>query len=238
MAKETVNQRAKRLREEKGISQSAMAKKVGLTQPTLSAFENGTGTTSALPQIARELGVTVEQLDSGVFTESNNSLDGIEYMPVFAWEMPSDLDPNTNVIVPRVDVSFAAGDGHEAYFEPQYKEQGNAYRLEWIRVKGFRPEKLICVYVDGDSMEPKLPDSSLVTIDTSKNTFDDVVEGKVYAIRYGNKLKIKRLSKRFDGALIIDSDNPKYTQEVVEAEQLEHIGIIGRYVAHSFDGDI
>ena len=75
-------------------------------------------------------------------------------------------------------------------------------------------------------------------LDKSINTLDQVQSGKVYAIRYGAELKIKRLSKRFDGALIIDSDNPLYDREVVDPSQLEHISIIGKYVSHSYDGEI
>ena len=46
------------------------------------------------------------------------------------------------------------------------------------------------------------------------------------------------LQERFDGALIIDSDNPLYEREIVEPNQLEHISIIGKYVSHSYDGEI
>lgn len=65
-----------------------------------------------------------------------------------------------------------------------------------------------------------------------------VENGRVYAIRYGNKLRVKRLSLRYDGALVIDSDNQSaaFKREIVPAEDLDNIGIIGRYVAHSFDG--
>lgn len=70
----TVNQRVKETREAKGLSQSYVAKKVGLTQPTLSAFENGTGNTTVLPQIANALGVSVDYLLTG--RESLSKRDG------------------------------------------------------------------------------------------------------------------------------------------------------------------
>jgi len=87
-------------------------------------------------------------------------------------------------------------------------------------------------------MAPTLPHGSAMTTDTRKNTLDQIVDGWVYAIRYGNELRVKRLRKRFDGALLIDSDNPAYPREIVEPHQIEHIGIIGAYVAHSYDGEI
>ncbi|MFH3733177.1 S24 family peptidase, partial [Acinetobacter baumannii] len=97
---------------------------------------------------------------------------------------------------------------------------------------------LVEVDVDGDSMEPRIPSGSVVIIDKSVNRLEQVQNRKVYAIRYGDELKIKRLSRRYDGALIIDSDNPSYEREIVEPQDLEHIGIIGKYVSHSYDGEI
>jgi len=85
-------------------------------------------------------------------------------------------------------------------------------------------------------MEPTLPQGAKVTLDLSNTAIQD---GKVYGIRYGNELRIKRLYKRFDGGLIIRSDNAtKNPDESLNPDQLEHVSVIGRYVAHSFDGDI
>ena len=162
----------------------------------------------------------------------------IPHRPVIAWEAPEDLDPNNHVIIPHVDVKFSAGNGCMAEFEPTKRELGTAQLIDWIHRKKVSPKNLITVDIDGDSMEPRIPNGSVVMLHKSINTLEQVQSGKVYAIRYGNELKIKRLSRRFDGALIIDSDNPQYQREIVEPEQLEHISIIGKYVSHSYDGEI
>ncbi|WP_333662763.1 S24 family peptidase [Acinetobacter sp.] len=162
----------------------------------------------------------------------------VSYRPVMAWEAPEDLDPNVYVIIPHVDVKFSAGDGRVVEFEPSQSSICSAQTWEWIQKKKVAPKHLITVDIDGDSMEPTIRDGSVVTLDKSINTMEQIQPNKVYAIRYGNELKIKRLSKRFDGALIIDSDNPAYEREIVELRDLEHIGIIGKYVSHSYDGEI
>lgn len=162
----------------------------------------------------------------------------VNYKPVMVWEAPEDLDPNTYVIIPHVDVKFSAGDGRVVELEPTTKGYGTAQLWEWVQKKRISPKNLITVDIDGDSMEPKIPNGSVVTLDKSINTIEQIQPNKVYAIRYGNELKIKRLSRRFDGALIIDSDNPAYDREIVEVADLEHIGIIGKYVSHSYDGEI
>lgn len=162
----------------------------------------------------------------------------VSYRPVMAWEAPEDLDPNVYVIIPHVDVKFSAGDGRVVEFEPSQSSICSAQTWEWIQKKKVAPKHLITVDIDGDSMEPTIRDGSVVTLDKSINTLEQIQPNKVYAIRYGNELKIKRLSRRFDGALIIDSDNPAYEREIVELRDLEHIGIIGKYVSHSYDGEI
>lgn len=161
-----------------------------------------------------------------------------EGIPVVAWESPDDLDPNIYVIIPHVEVKFSAGNGYLAAYEPIQRDMGSAHLLSWVHKKKVSPKNLITVDTDGDSMEPNIKSGSVVMLDKSVNTLDQIQSGKVYAIRYGNELKIKRLSRRFDGALIIDSDNPQYQREIVEPDQLEHISIIGKYVSHTYDGEI
>lgn len=170
--------------------------------------------------------------------KSNSETVKNMYKPVIAWEAPEDLDPNTYVIIPHVDVKFSAGDGHIVEYEPVQNTKCSAQTWDWIQKQKVAPKNLITVDIDGDSMEPRIPNGSIVTLDKSVNSLEQVQTGRVYAIRYGNELKIKRLSRRFDGALIIDSDNPGYDREIVELDQLEHISIIGKYVSHCFDGEI
>lgn len=223
------------------MTQVELAKIVGVARVSLTQWESGDTSPKGenLLKLSRALGVNPEWLVSGKGDPAPHGLPpGSNHMPVTVWDDTSDLDPSQHVIVPRVQVRFSAGNGHEVSFEPDTHDKGNAYRLDWIRRKGLDPKRLIVVIIDGDSMSPTLPHGSAMTTDTRKNTLDQVVDGKVYAIRYGNELRVKRLRRRFDGALLIDSDNPEYPREVVEPHQLEHIGIIGAYVAHSYDGDI
>lgn len=190
---------------------------------------------------AKFLGVNhrwLNGLDSEMLENKASNELPISFRPVMAWDAPEDLDPNTYVIIPHVNVKFSAGNGAIVDFEPKNSRQGTAQTWQWIQKKQVKPKHLIEVDIDGDSMEPNIKDGSKVILDTSINSIDQIQPNKVYAIRYGCDLKIKRLSRRFDGALIIDSDNSAYEREIVELNQLEHISIIGKYVSHTYDGEI
>ena len=217
------------------IKWSAAAIKIGLSAQAASNWKKGKIGRDTIEKLAELLKVDAGWLLTGNSADNIQQTDGT---PVVAWESPDDLDPNTYVIIPHVDVKFSAGNGHLAAYEPSHKDVGSAQLLSWVHKKKVSPKNLITVDIDGDSMEPNIKSGSVVMLDKSINTLEQVQSGKVYAIRYGNELKIKRLSRRFDGALIIDSDNPQYQREIVEPDQLEHISIIGKYVSHSYDGEI
>lgn len=217
------------------IKWSAAALKIGLSAQAASNWKKGKIGRDTVEKLAELLEVDAGWLLTG------NGPDGSqlkECSPVVVWESPDDLDPNKYIIIPHVDIKFSAGNGCIAEFEPAEGEPGSAQPIDWVHKKKLSPKNLVTVDIDGDSMEPNIKSGSVVMLDKSINTLDQIQSGKVYAIRYGNELKIKRLSRRFDGALIIDSDNTQYQREIVEPSQLEHISIIGKYVSHSYDGEI
>lgn len=132
------------------------------------------------------------------------------------------------VAVPRYEVALSAGPGasviredHDSYLH---------FRRDWLKKKHYEPRKLKALDVNGDSMEPRITDGDIVLIDTGDTAIKD---GQVYAIRYGEDVKIKRLSVRYDGSVVLSSDNPAAPgprEEIVPTEELEHLHIIGRAV--------
>jgi len=143
---------------------------------------------------------------------------------VVAWNSPDDLSPGTYALVPRVGVSVSAGSGTIVSEEQELPPL--AFREDWLRKRGVtsRGSLRVCS-VSGDSMEPFLFDGDSVLIDLSQTV---VMNNEIYAIRYSDELRIKRLGKRFDGGLMIRSDNPRYPEESLTPEQAAHITVIGR----------
>lgn len=138
---------------------------------------------------------------------------------------PEDGIPDGMVLVPEYRVSFSAGNGH-IHYEPVNEDEPAAYRRTWFQKMGIKPERTRRFRVTGDSQEPFLfhGDTVLVNLDET-----NVVDGKLYAIRYDNDLRIKFLFRKLDGTLILRSKNPAYPDEEVSGELAnEHISIIGR----------
>lgn len=143
---------------------------------------------------------------------------------VEAWSRPEDLDEDVYALVPRVEVRLSAGNGLVA--TPQDGMPPLAFRRDWLsrqHVSG-KANLRIC-RVSGDSMEDYLQDGDAVLIDLGQVAVQD---GQVYAIRYGDELRIKRLSRRFDGGLLIRSDNKRYEEESLSPQDAEHIQVLGR----------
>lgn len=145
--------------------------------------------------------------------------------PVLSWDKPNDLPDNEFAIVERRAVKLSAGDGQMVFEEEDLPPL--AFRADFLRAKHVsRRSNLVIVYADGDSMEPTILDGDAVLCDRGQV---HVIDGEVYAIDYSGQLKVKRLQKRFDGGLVIISDNKeKYPPEALTPEQAEFITILGR----------
>jgi len=148
------------------------------------------------------------------------------WRPILEWERPEDLPEDHYVIVPRVRVRLSAGNGHLVFEE----EEGPplAFTTRWIKSRGLTRSMLVLVHAAGDSMEPRIQDGDLLLIDRGQTAVKD---GRVYVLRYGSELRIKRLYRRYDGGLIIRSDHSaKYPDEAVPPHDLAHVEVIGRVV--------
>lgn len=153
---------------------------------------------------------------------------------VTAYDGDDDV-PEDVVLVPESRIEFAAGNGHVNY-ELVEDEEPATYRRSWFQKYGINPDHVRRFRVAGDSMEPLLyaRDTILVNLDETQ-----VVDGRLYALRYGDQLRVKYLSKRLDGTLILRSVNPAYRDEEVPAELAnEHITVIGRVRDRSGTGGL
>jgi phage repressor protein C with HTH and peptisase S24 domain len=139
---------------------------------------------------------------------------------------PEDGLPDDVVLVPESRIEFSAGNGRTAIFEEVEDAEPAIYRRTWLQKRGLNPARLRRFPVHGDSQEPMLyhGDTVLVNLDET-----NIVDGKLYAIRYDDDLRVKYLYRKLDGTLILRSKNPAYPDEEVPAHLVnEYISIIGR----------
>lgn len=148
---------------------------------------------------------------------------------------PDDERLEDVVYVPESKIQFSAGSGQVAY-EIVEDEEPATYRLSWFQKYGINPERVRRFRVSGDSMVPMLFPRDTILVNTDET---NIVDGKLYAIRYGDELRVKYLSRRLDGTVVLRSLNPAYKDEEVSAQMAqEHISVLGRVRDRSGTGGL
>jgi phage repressor protein C with HTH and peptisase S24 domain len=208
---------------------SAFAEKLGKSQSQISSMIGTNPTKNIGNKIAREI-ETAFGLPHGwmdvCHEPSSTKIEEEIGSPIHAWDNLSELDPEHYVGVPRYDVHVSAGNGAVVYEAPE-KEKPQSFRIEWLNQHGWKGKNLICIKAAGDSMIPTIADGADLLVNQADTTIRD---GRVYVIRFGNEVRVKRLYLRPDGGIVVHSDNPVFERIEVPADQMQHIAIIGRVV--------
>lgn len=136
----------------------------------------------------------------------------------------SGIPPSEYTLVPRRMVSFSAGSGALVLQEDDGPPL--AFREEWLSRQQLSTDKLVVAYAQGDSMEPRIHDGDTLLIDMSRRQLSD---GKVFAIRVGDELRVKRVYLR-TSSVILHSDNPAYPDEELTGSQAAELAVLGRVV--------
>lgn len=213
---DTLGQRLKFARIERGLTQVQLALASGVKQSDISKLERGDSTaTTGLVKLAKALGCSAEWLDTG---------DGAIWSTAPAQAI--DLDDNHDFpAVRRVKFKLSAG---ASGFAVDYRDEDGApivFRRSWLEGKGLRAERLFAVSVANGSMEPGLYDGDTVVVNTAATTPKD---GVVFAVNYEGEMVIKRLV-RDAGQWWLASDNQdarRYPRKLCD----EHCVIIGEIV--------
>ncbi len=86
-------------------------------------------------------------------------------------------------------------------------------------------KEIEAIHVEGESMEPTLPDGSIVFIDREQR---DPSKDGIFVAATSNGLFIKRIRRRADGMVELISDNPIYSPEILPPNEVEIVGrVIG-----------
>lgn len=102
-----------------------------------------------------------------------------------------------------------------------------AFARTFLRDQGAVPDHCSVIRASGDSMQPSIPDGSLLIVDHSQS---EVRNGYIMVINLGDDLLVKRVRRRLDGLVDLISDNPAYPPETIGTAALQQLRVIGRVV--------
>lgn len=206
----------------KGLNQSEVARRVGISQPSIGRLISGeTRESGKLLELARALETTPEYL---VGATDDPNIDAVgEKRLAFRGAEPQAAD---TVELEEFDVSYGLGASY--IHDTPVTGRRRVFSRAWIRNFTESPfEYLFWGTGVGDSMTPTIQDADVVLIDTFDRTprFMD----KLWAIEYGGLGAIKRLRPTADGTgMRLLSSAPDVPEETAYDGELT---IIGRVVA-------
>jgi phage repressor protein C with HTH and peptisase S24 domain len=223
---ETIGSRIRAARTAAGIQPKVLAKNAGIAYSTLMDLENGRSKSSAaLHRIALALGTTPQFLETGKVSPAEREHVPPPYglQPIQSWDSADDLDPSIYVTLNRIELYLSAGNGGPDPDAAEMRETGMAFRSDFLRAQGWRPETHFVLRAHGASMEPTIQDRSPVVVDTTQR---NIQSGRVYAVVLNGESYLKRLDKLPNGRIRLRSDNPSpmFAPIDVAADEIEIIG--------------
>lgn len=231
--KMTLAERLKLAMREAGMTQAALAERVGVSQAAIQKLTSGKAQSSTkLIRIADALRVSPAWLseESGpMCVNPNGEHHPASIMPPEStWLSIDPWDKNRHseedeVGVPFLkDIEFACGDGTIC------DENDNGFTLRFSKAtlqrSGVNPDGsgVLCFPAHGNSMEPVLPQGTTVAV----NCFDKkIVDGKLYAISQEGWKRLKILYRTGPEKIAIRSFNSaEYPDEEANMNDVEIIG--------------
>ena len=222
--------RIKSRRKELNLSQNALGKLVGVSQPTISDWENESQEILGphLISLADALKTSPVFLTGGVDHELNameNQFSMTEAVTASEWDSTTPLD-DSEVEVPLFnELEIAAGDGSE----PGYEHRGPVIRFSRssLRKANVPPESAFFVKIRGNSMEPKYEEGGEAGFNRAATR---VIDGEEYAIDHDGLARFKILYRLPGGKIRISSYNSdEYPDEVVSESDIRVIGQLFSY---------
>lgn len=111
-------------------------------------------------------------------------------------------DDGRYAFVPQYDAKAAAGLGSE---NPHVEIHSTlAFKRDWLKAKGAKPESLAVIYAEGQSMWPTINDGDVLLVDRSRI---EPADGQVFVLAGSDGAIVKRLVQGSLGQWLLRSDN-------------------------------
>lgn len=205
----------RKIREEKGVSQAAVAKELGISRQAYNNYELGKREADyeTLLKLAEYFETTVEELIKEAEIPKISKADLFAGGPHFAKDKNA-LTFETPYHVPIFN-SVSAGFG-------AYASSDIVGYMPMVIANPHDFKDTICIKVKGDSMYPKIEDGDVITV-RKQATVDN---GQIAVVRIGDECVVKKveLGKNF---LKMISINPEYKDRILKDSELEDVEIVG-----------
>ncbi len=206
---EILGYRLEEARKTAGLSQRRLAREIGTASSQISMVENGKAGMSLKMALAaaKALGVSMDYL-VGLVSDPRPSRQmltqlqtSIARMRDLEEERP-ELDEDWGDYVGISEIDTSAGIGAVVHDEAVTGRM--KFPSRWLRQRTLRPGRCRIIRVVGESMDPTLPDGSAILINLDSKHRKD---GKIFVIRIGDDLVVKRTVRDREAGWLLVSDN-------------------------------
>ncbi|GGB21347.1 transcriptional regulator [Sphingomonas metalli] len=207
--------RLRQLMNDRGLTQSELARRVGISQTSIAKLVTGSGYGSKfLHRIAQELGTSPGYLEG---LTDDPKADAIPLPSVEDAAEQLDL-----VSVQQIDLAYGLG---ATFVDNHVNVDVIRFPRLWMEaITSSPPALLTWARGRGDSMEPTIHDGDVVLIDRSQRVV--VEQDAVWAYTVGDLGAIKRLRIKGD-RVVIHSDNQSVRPD---EESIDQVNIVGRVI--------
>lgn len=198
-----------------GLTQSELARRVGVNQSTINGLVKGDQRSSShLHRIARELGTSIAYLEGET---DDPSIDAVARPS--QEEVAGQLDL---VGIDQIDLAYGMG---ASFTDGPIETRVLHFPKAWIeRITSSPARELTWTTGRGDSMAPTIHDGDLVLLDRSQRRI--LERDALWAFTVGDLGSIKRLRVKGDRVLIY-SDNPTVAPD---EEPIGEVNIVARVI--------
>lgn len=215
---ETFGSVLRRWRESRGMNQKEAAAILGVSERSISRWEQGDG----LPIGETFITLGQQGCDLSQLVDWGNG-------PALRSQAEIAASPAVGTVtIPRYAVELSAGNGRTVAdfdeIEPLVVPES------WVRrVFGRPPAHLVLADAAGTSMEPTIRDRDLLVVDTADQR---LISGRIYALVVGDTLLVKRIERTLRGQIFLRPDNPSYQSEELTQDITDTVRILGRVIWH------
>lgn len=201
----TLKERLLEAMQDAELKKTDLWKGCGLSSGAVSHWFSGNTHTlkgENLLKASKVLGVNPNWLATGVGQKSAISVANLKQNN----HALADSIDNNILKIPLLNVVASMGKGSENFSEDVLEEL--TIHKSWAE-KALKPyssnHNLAFIHAVGDSMHPTFNDGDILMVDTGDKS---VTADKIFVLEAHNRLFIKRVRQRLDGAFEISSDNP------------------------------